>query len=55
VDYTILKYLKAGNKILTSSKELTSLNLPSMSTIMRFYENWREPFAIFSKMLEITK
>lgn len=55
IDDLILNYLKAGNKIPRTCKELTELNLPSMYTIMRFYESWREPFIVFSKILDIGK
>lgn len=55
VDDLILNYLKAGNRIPKTYKELKELNLPSMATIMRFYESWREPFLIFSKILDISK
>ena len=54
VDDSILMYLKEGNPIPTSAKQLSSLNLPSVSTIMRFYDNWKEPFIIFMKMLSFT-
>ena len=54
VDDSILMYLKEGNSIPTAAKQLSSLNLPSASTIMRFYDNWKEPFIIFMKMLSFT-
>lgn len=54
VDDSILAYLKEGNPIPTAAKQLSSLNLPSASTIMRFYDNWKEPFIIFMKMLSFT-
>ena len=54
VDDSILMYLKEGNPIPTAAKQLSSLNLPSASTIMRFYDNWKEPFIIFMKMLSFT-
>ena len=54
VDDSILMYLKEGNSIPTAAKQLSSLNLPSASTIMRFYDNWKEPFIIFMKMLRFT-
>ncbi len=54
VDDIILMYLKEGNSIPTAAKQLSSLNLPSASTIMRFYDNWKEPFIIFMKMLNFT-
>ena len=54
VDELILDYLKEGNSIPTASKQLSSLNLPSASTILRFYDDWKEPFVVFSKMISFT-
>lgn len=54
VDDLILSYLKRGNPIPSSAKQLSLLNLPSSSTILRFYDDWKEPFIIFLKILHIT-
>lgn len=54
VDECILAYLKKGNSIPSSAKQLSTLNLPSYSTILRFYDNWKEPFVIFLKMINMT-
>ena len=54
VDDMILSYLKAGNPIPSCAKQLSVLHLPSSSTILRFYDNWKEPFVIFLKMISIT-
>lgn len=54
VDESILSYLKKGNSIPSSAKQLSVLNLPSSSTILRFYDDWKEPFVIFLKMINIT-
>ena len=54
VDESILTYLKRGNSIPTAAKQLTSLDLPSASTILRFYDDWKEPFLIFAKMISLT-
>ena len=54
VDDMILSYLKAGNPIPSCAKQLSVLHLPSSSTILRFYEDWKEPFVIFLKMISIT-
>ena len=54
VDNAILRFLKDGNTIPSSAKQLSALNLPSSSTILRFYDDWKEPFVIFSKMIDIT-
>lgn len=53
VDDCILTYLKSGKPIPLSAKELSSLNLPSSSTILRFYDDWKEPFVIFLKMISL--
>lgn len=55
VDESVLTYLKEGNSIPTSAKQLSSLNLPSSSTILRFYDDWKEPFVVFLKMINMTK
>lgn len=54
VDDCILAYLKSGKPIPSAAKQLSSLDLPSSSTILRFYDDWKEPFLIFSKMISIT-
>ena len=54
VDNIILAYLKDGNSIPTSAKQLSTINLPSSSTILRFYDDWKEPFVVFSKMISFT-
>ena len=54
VDEIILAYLKSGKPIPPAAKCLSVLNLPSSSTILRFYDDWREPFVIFLKMIDIT-
>lgn len=54
VDDAILAYLKGGNAVPSAAKQLSSLGLPSASTILRFYDDWKEPFSVFAKMLDIT-
>ena len=54
IDDAILSYLKQGKPIPTAAKQLSSLDLPSSSTILRFYDDWKEPFIIFQKMIKIT-
>lgn len=53
VDDSILAYLKEGNPIPSSAKQLSTLKLPSSSTILRFYDSWKEPFIVFEKMINI--
>lgn len=52
IDKIVIEFIKAGNEIPTASKELTKLGLPSSSTIMRYYDSWKEPFIHFQKMYE---
>ncbi|MBE6687132.1 MAG: HNH endonuclease [Ruminococcaceae bacterium] len=54
VDNSILEYLKSGNPIPSSAKQLSSLKLPSSSTILRFYDDWKAPFDLFMKMINMT-
>ncbi|MBE6836309.1 MAG: HNH endonuclease [Ruminococcaceae bacterium] len=54
VDESILSYLKSGKPIPSYPKQLSSLGLPSSSTILRFYDDWKEPFFIFQRMLKMT-
>ena len=54
VDDSILTYLKSGKPIPTAAKQLSSLGLPSSATILRFYDDWKEPFLIFKKMINLT-
>ncbi len=52
IDDIILKYIKDGKTIPSSSKELVPLGLPSRDAIMRYYRNWHDPFVIYSKLYE---
>lgn len=54
VDDAISKWVKDGNKIPTA-KELTQLGLPSSSVILKFYEDWKEPFYFYEKIYEEAK
>lgn len=51
VDDAISKWVKEGNKI-PAAKELTQFGLPSQSVILRFYEDWKEPFYFYEKLYE---
>ncbi len=53
VDDCILLFLKQGNPIPSAAKQLSSLGLPSSATILRFYDDWKEPFLVFAKMLSL--
>lgn len=49
IDDAIHKWVFDGNDI-PKSKDLTKNGLPSMGSIMRFYENWKEPFLLYKKI-----
>lgn len=51
VDDAISDWVKGGKDI-PNSKDLSKLGLPSMSVIMKYYENWKEPFFIYKKMID---
>ena len=51
VDDIISKWVKDGKDI-PVAKELTKHGLPSMSVILKYYENWKEPFLIYKKLYE---
>ncbi len=52
IDNIVLNYIKEGNSIPKSAKELVRLGLPSRDTIVRYYEDWHEPFVLYSKLYE---
>ena len=49
VDDCISAWIKEGNDI-PLGKDLTKLGLPSTSVILKYYENWKEPFEIYKKI-----
>lgn len=51
VDDIISKWVKEEKSIPTS-KDLTKLGLPSSSVILKYYENWKEPFYIYMRLYE---
>ena len=51
VDDAIHNWIFSGKNI-PKSKELTSLGLPSSSSIMKFYQTWREPFVLYKKIYD---
>lgn len=52
IDNIVLNYIKEGNSIPKSAKELVKLGLPSRDAIVRYYEDWHEPFVLYSKLYE---
>lgn len=51
VDDIISKWVKNGQKI-PKSHELAKVGLPSRDVILRYYEDWKEPFYIYKKLYE---
>ena len=51
VDDAIAKWVKAGKEIPTA-KELCKFGLPSISVIMKYYDNWKEPFDLYRKLYD---
>lgn len=51
VDDIISRWIKDGNEI-PPSKDLAKLGLPSRDVILRYYEDWKEPFLIYKKLYE---
>ena len=52
IDDIIINYIKEGKPIPNSAKKLVSLGLPSRDAIMRYYQDWHEPFVLYSKLYE---
>lgn len=51
IDDAIHNWIFSGNDI-PKAKELTKHGLPSMSSIMKFYESWKEPFIIYKRIYD---
>lgn len=51
IDNSISSYMSKGNEIPTR-KELKGLGLPSAQVILKFYEDWKEPFIYYQKIFE---
>lgn len=51
VDDAIANWVKAGKEI-PAAKDLTKLELPSMSVILKYYEDWKEPFVFYQKLYD---
>lgn len=54
VDDAISVWVKEGKGIPTT-KELSKFGLPSQSVILKFYEDWKEPFYFYEKLYEEAK
>lgn len=51
VDDAIAKWVKAG-KAIPPAKDLSKLGLPSVSVILKYYEDWKEPFILYQKLYD---
>lgn len=51
VDDAVAEWVKAGKEI-PAAKELSKLGLPSMSVILKYYEDWKEPFVLYRKLYD---
>lgn len=51
IDDAIHRWIFDGNEI-PKTKELTKNGLPSMGSIMKYYENWKEPFVLYKKIYD---
>lgn len=51
VDDSISKWVKEGNNV-PRAKDLAKLGLPSQSVILKYYEDWKEPFYYYKKLYE---
>ncbi len=51
VDDAIAKWVKEGKDI-PAAKELSKLGLPSVGVILKYYENWKEPFELYRKLYD---
>lgn len=49
IDGSISLYMRKGNTI-PLRKELSELGLPSAQVILRFYENWKDPFLYYQRI-----
>lgn len=50
-DDAISSWVRAG-KAIPLAKDLTRVGLPSLSIILKFYEDWKEPFYLYKKIHE---
>ena len=51
VDDLIAEWVKSGKDI-PRSKDLNKMGLPSMSVILKYYEDWREPFILYRRLVD---
>lgn len=51
VDDAISKWVKEGHPI-PLAKDLSKKGLPSLSVILKYYEDWKEPFRLYEKIHE---
>ncbi len=51
VDDAIAKWINAGKEI-PKAHDLSKMGLPSIASIMKYYEDWKEPFVLYQKMYD---
>ena len=51
IDDAIHNWIFKGNSI-PKAKDLTKQGLPSVGSILKYYENWREPFYIYKRIFD---
>ena len=51
MDDAVAEWIKSGKEI-PAAKELSKLGLPSMSVILKYYEDWKEPFILYRKLYD---
>lgn len=51
IDDAVHNWIFEGNDI-PKAKDLTKNGLPSMSSIMKYYESWKEPFVLYKKIYD---
>lgn len=51
VDDAIAKWVKSGKDI-PSVQQLRKLGLPSAGVILKYYEDWKEPFVLYRKLFD---
>lgn len=51
VDDAIAKWVRDG-KQMPAAKDLSRAGLPSLSVILKYYEDWREPFVLYRKLYD---
>ncbi len=54
VDDAVANWVREGKEI-PPAKEMSKLGLPSIGVILKYYEDWKEPFVLYRKIYEKLK